>query len=245
MAIESEAFDAGGRSKSDSTVEAIGRRIVSGSFEPGSVLPTTEGLAEEFSVSRVAIRESMKILAGKGLVQAKPRRGTVVRPRSDWSRLDPDVLRWQIASPPNAAFIRSVFEVRRIIEPEAAALAAERATQEVLGAIESAFQQMASTDPTSPESISADVAFHKAILSGTGNDFIAAFTPLMSAALNVTFGIQRDDALGRDHFVPSHREILDAIVRGNPEAARVAYLALLKAAEEDAMRGIRKHGGEA
>jgi DNA-binding FadR family transcriptional regulator len=104
---------------------------------------------------------------------------------------------------------------------------------------------MASTDPTSPESISADVAFHKAILAGTGNDFIAAFTPVMSAALNVTFRIQRDAAaLGREHFVPSHREILDAIVCGDPEAARAAYLALLNTAEDDAMKGIREHGGE-
>lgn len=244
MTVEGGRLEPGGRAKFNNTVEAIGLRIVSGSFEPGCTLPTTDGLAKEFSVSRVAIRESMKILAGKGLIQAKPRRGTVVRPRSDWNRLDPDILRWQISNRPNAAFIRSVFEVRRLIEPEAAALTAQRASQEVLGSIEAAFQQMASSDPTSPESIAADVAFHRAILSGTGNEFIAAFTPVMSAALHVTFGIQRDAALGREHFVPSHRDILDAIVCGDPEAARTTYLALLKTAEEDAMRGIRDQGGE-
>lgn len=244
MTIEGELLEPGTRSKSDSTVEAIGRRIVSGGFEPGSTLPTIEGLAEELSVSRVAIRESMKLLAGKGLIEAKPRRGTVVRPRSEWNRLDPDILRWQITDRPNAAFIRSVFEIRRIIEPEAAALTAERATQDVLGTIELAFQQMATTDATSPESIFADVAFHRAILFGTGNEFVAAFAPVMSAALNVTFGIQRDAAFGHEHFVPSHRAILERIKYGDPEGARAAYLALLKTAEEDAMKGIRQRGRE-
>jgi len=237
-----EPPDPGGQSRATSAVEEIGRRIVLGQFEPGSVLPTTESLASEFEVSRLAIRESMKTLAGKGLIEARPRRGTVVRPRSDWNRLDPDVLRWHITDRPNAAFIRGVFEVRRIIEPQAAALTAERASQEVLGAIEAAFQKMEVSDPTSPESIDADVAFHSAILAGTGNDFIAAFTPVIAAALNVTFPIQRDVGYGREHFVPSHKLILDAIKCGDIDGTRDIYLKFLTTAEQDAISGVRKRG---
>jgi GntR family transcriptional regulator, galactonate operon transcriptional repressor len=237
-----EPPDPGGQSRTGSTVEEIGRRIVLGQFEPGRVLPTTERLATEFAVSRLAIRETMKTLAGKGLIQARPRRGTVVRPRSDWNRLDPDVLRWHITDRPNAAFVRSVFEVRRIIEPQAAALTAERASQDVVGAIEAAFQKMEISDPTSPESIDADVAFHSVILAGTGNDFIAAFTPVIAAALNVTFRIQRDVGYGREHFVPSHKLILDAIKRGDPEGTREVYMKLLTTAEQDAINGIRQRG---
>jgi DNA-binding FadR family transcriptional regulator len=237
-----EQPDLGGQSRTGNTVEEIGRRIVQGKFEPGSVLPTTERLANEFAVSRLAIRETMKTLSGKGLIEARPRRGTVVRPRSDWNCLDPDVLRWHITDRPNAAFIRSVFEVRRIIEPQAAALTAERAAPDVIGEIESAFQRMASSDPTSPESIDADVAFHSAILAGTGNDFLAAFTPVIAAALNVTFRIQRDVGHTREHFVPSHKLILDAIKCGDADGTRSAYMKLLKTAEEDAIKGVRQRG---
>ena len=125
---------------------------------------------------------------------------------------------------------------------EAAALTAVRASQHVLDAIEAAFQKMEISDPTSPESIDADVAFHSAILAGTGNDFIAAFTPVIAAALNVTFRIQRDVGYGREHFVPSHRLILDAIKRGDPDGTREVYMKLLTTAEQDATSGIRQRG---
>lgn len=232
------------RQKTGGATEEIGRRIVSGQFQPGSVLPTTDVLAAEFSVSRLAIRETMKTLAGKGLISARPRRGTVVRPRAEWNRFDPDVLRWHSDERPNAAYIRSVFEIRRLIEPPAAALVAERATQDTISAMEVAFQRMAESDPASPESIDADVAFHSAILSGTGNDFIAAFTPVMAAALSSTFRIQRDVARDREHFIPSHKLILDAIKSGDAGRTREVYMKLLRIAEDDAITGLQKRGAD-
>lgn len=232
------------RQKTGDATEEIGRRVVSGQFQPGSVLPTTDVLAAEFSVSRLAIRETMKTLAGKGLVSARPRRGTVVRPRAEWNRFDPDVLRWHSDERPNAAYIRSVFEIRRLIEPPAAALVAERATQDTISAMEVAFQRMAESDPASPESIDADVAFHSAILSGTGNDFIAAFTSVMAAALTSTFRIQRDVARDREHFIPSHKLILDAIKSGDADRTREAYIRLLKIAEDDAITGLQKRSSD-
>jgi len=225
------------------TATAIGKRIVLGFIKPGAILPSTEQLAAEFSVSRLAIRESMKILAGKGLVDARPRRGTVVRARSEWNRFDLDILTWQINDAPNAAFIRSLFEVRRIIEPEAAALAAERAPQEVIEEIEAAYQQMARAAPDDPASIDADVDFHRAILTGTGNDFIAAFAPFIATALKVAFSVQRGVKRSREHFVPSHGAILDAIKRGDANGARAAFRELLGTAEVDAMNGLRKRDG--
>jgi DNA-binding FadR family transcriptional regulator len=219
--------------------EILGRRIVSGDLKPGSVLPNLEKLADEFAVSRLSMREAMKLLAGKGLVESRPRRGTVVRPRSEWSRLDPDVLVWQIGNVPNAAFVRSLFEVRSIIEPEAAALAAMRAPEAALIEIERAFAAMAASDSTSPESIKADVAFHQAILRGTGNEFLAAFAPAIETSLAITFGMQRAAHPDQDHFVPRHRAIFDAIKRGDPDGARQAFRTLLSEAESDAMAGIR------
>jgi DNA-binding FadR family transcriptional regulator len=219
--------------------ENIGRRIVSGDWQPGSLLPNLDDLAREFSVSRLSMREAMKVLVGKGLIDSRPRRGTVVRPRSEWSRLDADVLVWQMAEVPTAAFVRSLFEVRSIIEPEAAALVAMRATEEVLGEIGRAFAAMIHADPRSRESIKADVAFHEAILVGTGNEFIAAFAPVIATSLMATFSVQRRAHPDQGHFVPGHRAIFEAIKRGDPEAARTAFRALLTEAEADAMEGIR------
>jgi DNA-binding FadR family transcriptional regulator len=218
--------------------ETIGRRIVSGSWKPGSVLPSFDRLADEFSVSRLSVREAMRALAAKGLVDSRPRRGTVVRPRSDWSRLDPDVLAWQITDVSNAAFVRSLFEARAIIEPEAAALVALRATEEVVAAIDDAFSLMATTHPESPESIEADVAFHRAILTGTGNELIAAFAPAIGTWLRVAFGVQRAARPDPASFVPQHGAILQAIKRGDPDGARSAFRVLLTRAESDAMSGV-------
>jgi len=222
-----------------SAAERIGRRIVTGDFRPGSVLPNLNQLAQEFSVSRLSVREAIKLLSGKGLVDSRPRRGTVVRPRHEWSRLDPDVLIWQLGNIPNAGFVRSLFEARRIIEPEAAALAAERAHGEVLAEIERALSWMANTDPTSPESITADVALHQAILAGSGNEFLAAFAPAIATSLTAAFSIQRDARPPLSAFLPDHAAIVEAIKRGDKEGARAAFLKLLRQAESDAVNGLK------
>lgn len=224
--------------------ESIGRRIVTGDFRPGSTLPNLDRLAEEFSVSRLSMREAIKVLAGKGLVESRPRRGTVVRPRHEWSRLDPDVLLWQSGGAPNAAFVRSLFEIRKMIEPEAAAYAAERASGEARTAIDRAMAVMAESDPRSPESIKADVALHKAILVGSGNEFVAAFAPAIEASLTLAFRVQRGAPI-LDDFVPSHAAIVDAIRRRDKDGARKACQALLAQAESDAMHGIRLLGVQA
>ena len=222
--------------------ENIGRRIVAGHFVPGSALPKLETLAAEFSVSRLSMREAIKLLAGKGLVHSRPRRGTVVRPHSEWSRLDPDILVWQFDGPPSAAFIRNLFEMRSIIEPEAAALVASRASVDVIATIEVALAAMAAAEPLSIESIEADVAFHQAILTGTGNEFIAAFAPVIAASLRTTFRVQRRALRDSDHFIPRHRAIFEAMKRGDGEDARGAFHALLRQAEADAMAGIKVRG---
>ena len=225
--------------------ERLGRRIVTGDLAPGTTLPNLDKLAKEFSISRLSMREAMKVLAGKGLVSSTPRRGTVVRPRNEWSRLDPDVLVWQIGEIPNAAFLRNLFELRRMIEPEAAALAAARASGEALADIERAFAQMVAAESRRMESIKADFAFHQSILAGTGNEFITALAPAIETSLLLTFSLQRRVWPDPEHFVPTHRTVLDAVKRGDPEAARAAMQALLARAETDAAEAIRRLGAEA
>jgi GntR family galactonate operon transcriptional repressor len=218
--------------------ERIGRRIVTGDLAPGTILPNLSDLANEFSISRLSMREAMKLLAGKGLVSSTPRRGTIVRPRSDWSRLDADVLVWQLGGVPNAAFVRNLFELRRMVEPEAAAFAATRGSSESLAAIERAFGDMIEAGSCTPESIAADVRLHQAILAATGNEFIAALAPAIETSLMLTFPLQRKIHPDPDNFIPSHRLIVDAIKRGDANAARKAVLALLVRAEKDALDGV-------
>lgn len=219
--------------------EALGRRIVSGDLTPGTTLPNLEQLADQFSISRLTMREAIKLLAGKGLVSSTPRRGTVVRPRNEWNRLDPEVLVWQIGDIPNAGFVRNLFELRRMVEPEAAALAAKRASGAALAAIESAYAQMEAAESRAPESIKADVAFHQAILTATGNEFIAALAPAIDTSLMLTFTIQRGAWPDPHNFLPSHHAVLAAIQRGDADGARETVHKLLARSEVDAMDGLR------
>ena len=218
--------------------EIIGRRIVSGGFLPGTILPNFDELAAELSISRLSVREAMKVLAGKGLVSSKPRRGTVVRPRNEWSQLDADVLVWQITDVPDADFVSNLFEVRNIIEPDAAAIVARRGARETIAAMDQALAVMAATDSQARESIRADLSFHKALLTGTGNEFIAGFVPLIETLLLITLHIQRDTRPDPGKFVPDHKAILEAVKRRDAEAARQATLDMLVGAEKDAMDGI-------
>ncbi len=185
------------------------------------------------------MREALKLLAGKGLVESAPRRGTVVRPRLAWNRLDLDVLSWQMATP-NAALIRGLFELRRIIEPEAAAYAALRASPEALADIEKCLALMARFKTESLDSVRADVSFHTAILVASGNEFLAAFGPAISTSLTLAFTLQRGACPTPDHFVPSHRKIFNAIRRGDPDTARSAVSKLLVRAEDDAIACLKR-----
>ncbi len=220
------------------TAEALGRRILGGELRPGVTLPNSNVLARQFALSRPALREAIKLLAGKGLVECSPRRGTVVRPSADWNRLDSDVLAWAAGEMPDAAFVRDLFELRRMIEPEAASLAASRGDPAQLAAIGGALAVMASAGTDTEASIAADVAFHQAILLATGNRFLAAFAPAIATTLAIAFDVQRRGVPGHEHFVPRHRAIAEAIGGGDGALARGAMQTLLQTSEADALAGL-------
>src|SRR5947209_10892524 len=119
-------------------VHAIGRQIVSGAVRPGEVLSLPEGLP----ASRTVLREAIKVLAAKGLVESRPKTGTRVRAPQSWNQLDPDVLAWQQEGMPQPAFLRKLTEVRLIVEPAAAERAAQRARPAALAALDAAFGDM-------------------------------------------------------------------------------------------------------
>jgi DNA-binding FadR family transcriptional regulator len=124
----------------------LGARILNGDLAPGHVLPNEATLSAELKVSRTALREAIKVLAAKGLVESRPKTGTKVRPREFWNLLDPDILSWLYSSGPNREAAETLFELREIFEPQTAAMAAKRASPEQIKLIAQAFADMEKAD---------------------------------------------------------------------------------------------------
>ncbi|MFC7396815.1 FadR/GntR family transcriptional regulator [Chelatococcus sp. GCM10030263] len=215
----------------------IGRRIVGGEWQPGRALPPEEALSRELTVSRSSLREAIKLLAGKGLVHSAPRRGTVVRALVDWNLLDADVLSWHSEGGLSAAFVRGLFELRGMIEPEAAGLAAERGDAHSHAEIAAAMAAMAAAEAQSSSSVEADLAFHRAVLVASHNPFLAALAPAIEASLSLSFRASRR-AGNLDHLVPLHAAVAEAILARKGSAARDAMRRLLVLSERDAMSAV-------
>lgn len=202
-------------------VRELGRRIVTGELSPGDVLPREEILAESMNVSRTALREALKVLSAKGLIEARPKIGTRVRPIDAWSQLDADVLSWRCASMPADDFIEKLVEMREIIEPAGAAAAARRRTSAQLARIEHAYRSMeAARDPE--EWAAVDLSFHDAVLHATGNELMISLFSVVENALGMFFVLSAKTAGNFKYSLPHHLKVLEAIRRQQPEVAREA-----------------------
>lgn len=164
----------------------IGQRIVRGDHAPGAILPNEAKWAKTFGVSRSAVREAIKMLMAKGLLNSRPKIGSRVEPRERWNLLDRDVLGWYAASPDRDAFIRTVQEFRYIIEPEATARAAVRRSAEQMEEISQACFDMGHA-ATLSERTQADTRFHLAILRASGNELLVPLGVLIESALSHLF----------------------------------------------------------
>ncbi len=211
----------------------LGVAIVSGRYPPGHVLDGEIEASVQRKVSRTAYREAVRILAAKGLVESRPKVGTRVSPHARWQVLDPDVLGWIFAGDPDPDLLRALFELRAIVEPSAAALAATRREQAHLDAMRLALDGMAKHTLRGEAGRQADAAFHAAMLGATGNAFIASLTNSVTAAIDaLTEFKQREAPLARDP-VPDHIRVFEAIAAKKPEAARTAMADLIRLAVAD------------
>ncbi|MEF0941081.1 FadR/GntR family transcriptional regulator [Rhizobium sp. BR 362] len=212
-------------------VHELGRRIVGGDHPVGSTLPNEPELVEQFGISRTVIREAMKCLAGKGLVEIKTRVGTRVKERSNWHHLDTDVMVWHYETGPSVEIMRSIKDLRRVLEPEATARAAARGTAEDLAAIASAYDDMVSSIGDINTNADADLRFHTAIFAATRNMVYAQLIDLMAVAIYANRALSSHDevAEGQKRSLPYHKDVLDAIVARDPEAALKASHRLLDA----------------
>jgi GntR family transcriptional regulator, galactonate operon transcriptional repressor len=212
-------------------VQELASRIFSGRLLPGERfdLPALEA---ELDVSRTVLRESLKVLAAKGLVDARQKRGTFIRPASDWNLLDADVIRWQFAGSHDGALLDELSEVRAVIEPTGARLAARRRTEADLAVLQDALDRMRAARGDPAAAVTADLAFHRALLAATHNRLLQRMELVVEAALaerdRIVHGSQR-----ADDPVPSHQAVFDAVSDRDVDKAEQAMWALLEKATND------------
>jgi len=222
-----------GRRLRGAVANRLGVAILSGEFAPGDTLSGEIAFSEALNISRSAYREAIQVLTAKGLVESRPKAGTRVLPRQRWNLLDPDVLGWAFMGEPDEQLIRSLFELRLIMEPAAAGLAATRRDRDDLKAMKEALIGMRRHSLATDQGRLADRQFHDAILQATRNDALIALSASIGAAVSWTTQFkQRSRALPRNP-IPDHAAVYDAITAGDSDAASIAMRALVELALED------------
>jgi DNA-binding FadR family transcriptional regulator len=211
-------------------VHDLGRRILAGEVKPGDPLPQEWTLCDQMGVSRTVVREAIKSLAAKGLVESRAKRGTIVRPARVWNYLDPEVLDWQARADDDGRHLFYLTELRQTVEPPAARMAAERATDESLQLIEQACEQMDRTADCVEEFLAADIQFHVEILHATANPFFAPIANVISASLESSLRLTNRQPADNHASVPVHQKVMRAICARKPAIAQAAMQALLNEA---------------
>jgi GntR family transcriptional regulator, galactonate operon transcriptional repressor len=208
-------------------VHDLGAEIGSGGLKPGDRLPMDAELTQRFKASRTATREALKVLASKGLIEARQRAGTFVRPRDEWDLLDPDVLSWLTPENIGDSLIDDLMEMREVIEPVAARFAADRATSEDLSQIEEAYARMVEHKEDVDGFYHADRDFHLAVLGACHNQFIDRMSSIVGTILGLTFRMQSEVDANLEHGLPAHQEVLDRIRAGDRRGAEKAMRATI------------------
>jgi DNA-binding FadR family transcriptional regulator len=244
--MQSKKLTRNGRSLHQAVAEDIGTRILRGEFAPGSLLPNEASWCRSYKISRTAVREAIKMLAAKGLIVSRTKIGSRVQPRERWNFLDRDMLAWYCKAMDRRKFLDSIQEVRLVLEPEAAALAAMNHTPQKLKLIDAAMTEMWAAK-SHKELVAADVNFHLSILHAAGNELLVPLGFLIETALADLFDLTvrpKDWEAAR----PLHEAIAVAIRQRKPAAARLAVRRLLHDTDaiiERRLRGPRRHRASA
>jgi DNA-binding FadR family transcriptional regulator len=224
-------------------VHLIGLRIVSGELAPGQALPPEDELTSDIAVSRTVLREAVRVLAAKGLVEARPKTGTRVRPRTAWNILDPDVLNWRIEAGNDRTLYEEMTEVRLAIEPLAARLGATRATDEEIAAIRDAYASMEAGVRDQTAYLAADLLFHERILSACHNELLGHLGGILRGVLRTTFAFTTTPQRSRRRALPLHRAIVDGIAARDGDAAEAAARTLIADTAADLRRARGRSAG--
>jgi DNA-binding FadR family transcriptional regulator len=215
------------------TVDHLGEAIVAGRYAPGASIPPEPMLCEELGVSRTVVREAVKSLVAKGLVSTGPKVGTRVLQDDHWNWFDPDVIIWKSKAGLTAEFLRDLQDLRRVVEPAAVKLAAERARPEDIAEIELAFAGMKRAVEEGGDYVTYDLRFHQGLLRACHNRMLGQMSKALSALLRTSFEISTSRKDGPKNSLPLHRAVLDAVIDHNPVKAEKAILVLIDGARGD------------
>ncbi len=215
------------------TVDFLGEAIVAGRYGDGGAMPPEPSLCEELGVSRTVVRESVKSLVAKGLVQTGPKVGTRVMPSEHWNWFDPDVIAWQVKAGLTPEFVRDLQDLRLIVEPAAIRLAAQRATQQDIDGIEEAYAGMKIAVYEGGDYVTHDLRFHQGLLRASRNRMLVQMSKALSALLRTSFEISTRRKDGPLISLPLHRAVLDAVIAHQPDQAEAAVRILIDGARDD------------
>lgn len=215
------------------TVDHLGEAIVAGRYSTGASIPPEPRLCEELGVSRTVIRESVKSLVAKGLVSTGPKVGTRVLPEDQWNWFDPDVILWKSKAGLTREFLRDLQELRRVVEPAAVRMAAERATAQDLADIAAAFEGMRHAVEEGGDYVTNDLLFHQGLLRACHNRMMVQMGKALSALLRTSFEISTSRKDGPKLSLPLHRAVMEAVTARDPAKAEKAILVLIDGAHQD------------
>ena len=215
------------------TVDQLGEDIVSGRYPVGAAIPPEPLLCEALGVSRTVVREAVKSLVAKGLLITGPKLGTRVLPEEHWNWFDPDVVVWQSKIGFSREILRDLQELRRVVEPAAVRLAAERATAADIAEIESAYAGMRDAIEQGGDYVKHDLRFHQGLLRACHNRMVIQMSKALGALLRTSFEISTARPDGPAHSLSLHRAVLDAVIHRSPAKAERAILLLIDGAGED------------
>ena len=201
-------------------VHQLGEEVVSGKYSKDTAFPTEAELGIEYDVSRSVIREAVKMLTVKGLLSARPRRGTIVTKESEWDLLDQDILQWLLKREVSIPLMIDFTHTRLAIEPQAAFLAATNITDAQRITLIKAVKEMEQATSGELSPLETDIAFHLAVLAASNNRFFVLMDSFVETALR--FSIRTSNKIQDVNIgsVEEHKVVADAILAGRPELAK-------------------------
>lgn len=228
--ISFHRFHQSGRSNHDQVARALGIEIMAGTYPPGTKLPAEPEILARFGISRTVLREAIKTLTAKGLIASRTRVGTKVLDAAHWNLFDADVLSWRVAQGFDERLSADLAEIRRAIEPRAAALAAQSADGKTIAALRQCIRAMHAATLSRRQFAEADLAFHRAIGAASGNMLMRSLSAVIEAALVESFTLSSPtENLDRhEDVVRAHEMIVDAIAARDPAAAAAAMTAVIE-----------------
>lgn len=223
----------------EQVARAIGLSIMRHEFKPGDILLNEPELSLQFNVSRTVLREALKVLGKKGLIEARPKLGTRVRPREDWNLLDADVIDWQYEIGPDQTYLEAICEVRLMFEPMTARFAATRATDEEIETIVECCQRMQDEVESAENYIANDLQFHTALCTATHNELLQNIMATLASSMRISRLVTSHLPGANQAAMPAHWAVTRAIEKRDEEAAEEAMRKLVIATTDDIHRMLQ------